>query len=76
MILTENDGTFILYQAFTQWKYKFTDKLTLYSGLHFQQASLNSDFAIEPRIALQWDIAPKHSLNFGGGMHSMLQPHM
>ena len=75
-IITDNEGSFILYQAFSQWKYKFSDKLTLYSGVHFQQASLNSDFAIEPRVALQWNISPKHSLNFGGGMHSMLQPHM
>jgi len=74
-ILTDTDGSFLLYQAFSQWKYKFTDKLALYSGIHFQQANLNNDFTIEPRIALQWTVSEKHSLNFGIGMHSILQPH-
>jgi len=73
--ITDSDGDFVLYQAHTQWKYKFTNKLTLYAGIHFQQASLNSDYAIEPRVAIQWNLAQKHSLNLGGGMHSILQPH-
>jgi len=75
-IISDNQDAFLFYQAFAQWKYKFTDKLTLFSGLHYQQASLNPDFAVEPRIAFQWDFAKKHSVMIGAGMHSMLQPHM
>ncbi len=73
--VTDYEGSFALFQVFTQWKYKFTNKLSLYTGLHFQSASLNTDYSLEPRIALQWNIAKKHSLNIGIGMHSMLQPH-
>lgn len=75
-IISDFKDDFYLVQGFAQWKYKFTDKLTLFSGLHYQQASLNNDYAVEPRIALQWDIEDKHSVTLGGGMHSMLQPHM
>jgi hypothetical protein len=76
MIITDNEESFILLQAFSQWKYKVTDHLSLFAGLHFQIASLNKDFAPEPRISLQWDITTKHKLSFSAGMHSMLQPHM
>ncbi len=76
MTITDNDDSFILLQAFAQWKYKFTDALTIFSGLHFQQASLNNDYAVEPRLAVEWAPAPKHSFTLGGGLHSMIQPHM
>ncbi len=75
---TRNDfnGNMALLQAFMQWQHRFSDKLILNSGVHLQQFTLNASNAIEPRAGLKWIFHPNMSLNFGFGMHSMLQPHM
>ena len=73
--ITKNQGSFYLFQAFTELKHRFTNKLSIYTGMHFQQASLNNNFSIEPRIATKWQFSDNQSFNFGFGIHSQLQPH-
>ncbi|KQB99974.1 TonB-dependent receptor [Pedobacter sp. Hv1] len=63
----------ILTQAYAQWKHRFTDKLSLNTGLHFQTLSLNSSTAVEPRIGLKYSASNKHSFSFGYGIHSQMQ---
>ncbi len=75
-ITKDNTGSFMFLQVFTEWQHRFTDDLTLYTGVHYQHMFLNDSYSIEPRVALKWSFAPKHSINLGGGMHSQLQPHM
>ena len=60
-------------EAFAQYQHKFSDNLTANIGVHSQYLFLNKDYAIEPRIGLQWKFLPKHSFNIGGGMHSQTQ---
>ncbi|MBN1158089.1 MAG: hypothetical protein JXA61_01800 [Bacteroidales bacterium] len=43
------------------------------SGIHYQQTSLNSKKTLEPRIAVQWQVAPTQSVNLGYGSHSQMQ---
>ncbi|MBV5343378.1 hypothetical protein JZU68_07130, partial [bacterium] len=43
-----------LYKAHVNWQHKFTDVLTLNSGLHYQLYDLNNESALEPRLGLQW----------------------
>ncbi|MFT3945896.1 MAG: TonB-dependent receptor [Agriterribacter sp.] len=62
-----------LLQAYTQWKHRFTDKLSLNAGLHFQTLTLNNASAVEPRAGLKYDISSRHSLTVGYGMHSQMQ---
>jgi Carboxypeptidase regulatory-like domain len=66
------DGTFLL-QAYTQWQHKFTDLLTLNTGIHYQQLMLNNSQSIEPRVGLRWQINEKNALSFGSGLHSQMQ---
>ena len=63
-----------LYKAHVNWQHKFTDVLTLNSGLHFQLYDLNNESALEPRLGLQWQAAENHTFSMGYGLHSQIQP--
>jgi hypothetical protein len=67
-------GQTFLIQAYSQWQHKFTDQLKLNAGLHYQTLTLNSAYAIEPRIGLNWDFTKQQSLSLAAGMHSQIQP--
>lgn len=70
-IYLENDAG--LLQAFVSWKYRITPKLTMVSGLHYTQFTLNNSYAIEPRLALNWEVSPKDVISAGYGRHSMVE---
>jgi hypothetical protein len=61
-------------QAFGQWNYRITDKLTLNTGLHFLLLTLNNSYSVEPRASLKYAIDPRQSVTFGYGLHSQVQP--
>jgi hypothetical protein len=67
-------GNLLLFQVYTQWQHKFSDQLSLVSGLHYQQTNLNNKIAIEPRFSLQWQISDIQSFSLGYGLHSQMQP--
>jgi len=73
--VTGNDiqANLSLFQTYAQWQHKFNNEVTAYGGLHVQYFNLNSEVAVEPRLGLQWQVNPKHSLNFGYGKHSQTQ---
>ncbi len=74
-INTDVEGDYLnLLQIYAQWKHKFSDQLTLYSGLHGQYLEYNGSHAIEPRTNLSYELAPQHTLSAGYGLHSMMQP--
>lgn len=70
--LSIRDQTQII-QAFAQWQYKPTPQLSLTGGVNYQQLLLNNSSALEPRLAMKWDIGPKSSIGFGYGLHSQAQ---
>jgi hypothetical protein len=63
-----------MFQSFVSWKHKFSEQLQLVSGLHFQQVSLNSDLALEPRVSLSWKFSERQEISLGYGLHSQTQP--
>jgi hypothetical protein len=63
----------VVFQSFMEWKHRFTNKLTLYTGLNYQHFFYNNSFAIEPRANLRWRFKEKHSISIGYGLHSTLQ---
>ena len=72
---TDIKGDYLnLLQAYAQWKHKFTDDLSLYSGVHAQYLELNKSFSAEPRFSLEYQLAPRHSVSLGYGLHSQMQP--
>lgn len=68
-------GNTNLLQAYCHWKYKINDLFTLNSGLHFQYLTLNNKFAIEPRVALNYQIKENQTLSIGYGLHHQAQPY-
>jgi len=68
------DESTLTVQPFTQAQYRFTNKFTLNAGLHGLYYGLTEDFAIEPRLALNYELNDKHTFNLGYGLHSQTQP--
>ncbi len=68
------NGGLTLLEAYTQGQYKFSDRWTLHAGLHAQYLDLNSDFAVEPRLAMNWQFLPNQTLSLGYGLHHQMQP--
>ena len=68
------DGGASLVQAYANWQYHPTNKLTLNIGLHDQYYTLNQSNNIEPRLGLKFQVNPKANFTLGAGLHSQLQP--
>ncbi|MEI6174796.1 MAG: TonB-dependent receptor [Bacteroidota bacterium] len=67
------NGNTDLIQAFSESKIDLTGKFAINAGLHFQYFLLNRHYAIEPRIALRWQAAPKHAFSIGYGSHAQTE---
>lgn len=70
---TDSKGKADVIQSFISWKFRITNDLTLISGAHFTQFLLNNHAALEPRAAIKWELAPRHSISAGFGLHSRLE---
>ena len=60
-------------QNFISWKHRFSDKVTLVSGLHNMNVLLNNESTIEPRVALNWMLNESNSFHIGYGNHSTME---
>lgn len=69
----DSKGNADMFQSFASWKHRFTNDLTLVSGVHHTHFMLNGSYAVEPRLGLKWNVTPRQNLSFGGGMHSRLE---
>ena len=67
-------GNTALLSAYVETKYRINDKLTLNAGLRSQYLTLNNAVSLEPRIGLKYHVNEKHTLGFGFGLHSQMQP--
>ncbi|MEL6866895.1 MAG: TonB-dependent receptor, partial [Bacteroidota bacterium] len=73
-VVRDFDGAMILYQAYAQMQYKLSETLTLNGGLHGQYLDYNDSYAVEPRMALNWQFKPNQTLTVGYGLHHQMQP--
>lgn len=69
----DESGSTDLIQAFLQAQYKFTDDLSLNSGLHYMHLQISNSNSLEPRIGITYRIKPAHAINVGYGLHSKMQ---
>jgi len=72
--LNVNKSTAGLFQSFAEWQFRPTEKITINSGIHFQNFLLNNTWALEPRLGVRFQLSPQQNLSFGYGMHSQMQP--
>ncbi len=68
------NGGFFQGEAFAQTQYRLSEALTFNAGLRGLYFSHTNDLAAEPRLAFNYQIAPKSRLNLGYGMHHQTQP--
>jgi hypothetical protein len=61
-------------QAYANWNWKINEKTTLNVGLHYNHLFFNNSSSIEPRLSFRRKLAVRHSVSFGYGMHSQMQP--
>lgn len=63
-------------RVYGAYKHKLTSRLSGYAGLHAQWLMMNNSFSLEPRLGLEFDFLPGHSMDYGFGIHSQMQPKM
>ncbi len=63
----------VLYQAYTTWKHRFNQQLSLNTGLQAQYYSLSEQLLVAPRVSMQYIINGKHSVSLGYGLHNQEQ---
>jgi hypothetical protein len=61
-------------QAFAQWQYRPTERVTFNLGLHSLVMLLNQKASIEPRAALRYAPDEHQSVSIGYGLHSQVMP--
>lgn len=68
-----DEGSTERLQAFTTWKFRISEDMTMTSGAHFNGLTLNNSWSFEPRLAFRWDFTEGKALSFGGGLHSKME---
>lgn len=66
----QKKGNAHLLQAYWQWKHRFSENLSITSGLHFTYFLLNKKASLEPRASLEWKPAFNHTLSVAAGLHN------
>ncbi len=72
--LIKNEGNTGMFRAYSHWQHRFTDKIVLNAGIHFEDFLLNGSYSIEPRIGFNYKIGERNQLSFGYGLHSQTMP--
>ncbi|WP_264847688.1 TonB-dependent receptor [Capnocytophaga catalasegens] len=57
-------------EIFAQMKYNISSSLLINAGFHLAYFGLSKEIIPEPRLGLQWEFVPNHSLSLGYGKHS------
>lgn len=70
----DETGNSYMLQGYADWKYRINPKLELVSGLHAMFFGFNNRWSLEPRSGLRWKINTLHTLTFGVGLHSRIDP--
>lgn len=63
-----------LLRGYFQLMHNFSNQLRVTTGLFGSTYFLNNSWALEPRLGFEWMINTKHSVNFGAGLYSQMQP--
>lgn len=72
--IRDYDGRSWLLQPYVQGKYRFTERLSLNTGLHGMYYGLNNSSALEPRASLSYAVAGNQTVTFSYGLHHQQQP--
>lgn len=68
--LFNNAGNTNYLQWYVQWKHKFNNAVSITTGLHGSDWSLNQTASIEPRAAITWQAGRGQVFTLAAGMHA------
>lgn len=71
--LIKSKGSGDMVQSFMSWKHRFTNELSVVTGVHYTHLLLNNNFAIEPRAGLTWQQSTMNTFSAGFGLHSRVE---
>lgn len=63
-----------LAQAYVQFRFRPSDRLTINAGGHATYLGLNKKNALEPRLGVKYQMTKQHALMAAWGMHSKMLP--
>jgi hypothetical protein len=66
----DRDGSATTVQAFSSWKWRLNQELSLTSGVHVLHYALNKATSVEPRAALRYQMDASRAFTLGAGLHS------
>ena len=72
-VYVDQSGNMGMAQTYFQWKHRFTNDLSIVSGVHLMYLDLNNSFAAEPRVSVRYAINSKNAVGLGYGLHSQEQ---
>ena len=67
-------GAMALIRPHFQHRYRLNEKFTLVSGVYGQFLSLAWQWAVEPRVGLEYQMKHQQQITFGYGLHSQMAP--
>ena len=67
------EGNTSMARAFAEWRHRFSDQLSVTTGVHGAFLFLNDTYSLEPRMGMKWEVAPGRSFSLGAGLHSQSQ---
>ena len=74
LLNTSSKENMQLLRGFSLLQHNFSEKFSSTLGLYGSWLTLNNSWSVEPRIGFDWNITGKHSINFGTGLYSQMQP--
>ncbi len=72
--LRDFKGTMSLIRPHFQHRYRLNENFTLVSGIYGQFLSLDWQWAVEPRVGLEYQMKHQQQVTFGYGLHSQMAP--
>ncbi|MFK7786023.1 MAG: carboxypeptidase-like regulatory domain-containing protein [Crocinitomicaceae bacterium] len=72
--LRDFNGNMSMIRPHFQHRFRLNEDLTLVSGVYGQFLSLDWQWAIEPRIGLEYKLKSNQQVTFGYGLHSQMAP--
>lgn len=67
------NGNVASMRAFSQSNFQLNRNIEMVAGLFAHYFKLNNELSIEPRLALKWKAAPKHSIGLAYGLNSRIE---
>ncbi len=69
----DHSGDATTIQAFSSWKWRLNEQLSLTSGVHVLHYAMNNSTSVEPRAALRYQYDASRAFTLGAGLHSRLE---